>query len=122
MQLRHMPDKPLTPDEIERNRNALRHIKPWLKYRRLTQRQLADRLGMSEPAVSKWLRGIQGMSVAQFMQIASILEASPDELLFAPPEAQKATRYRKAAEIAHDLDESELEAWIAVGNAMRKKV
>ncbi len=116
-----MPDKPLTKEEVERNRNALRHVKTWLRYREMTQRELSEQLDMSEPAVSKWLRGLSSMSMAQFMQIAAILRCKPEDLLFPPADEGRGERYRAAAEIAENLTSAELAAWITVGKAMEKK-
>lgn len=115
-----MPDKSLTPHEAEQNRNALQHVKAWLKFRDMTQRRLADHLGMSEPAVSKWLRGKQAMSVAQFVRVAALLDARPDELLFAPTERVKASRYNKLAEGLDQLTDAQLAAVQVVVDGMRK--
>lgn len=115
-----MPDKSLSPYEEEQNRHALRHVKAWLKFRDMTQRRLADDLGMSEPAVSKWLRGKQAMSVAQFVRVAQLLDAKPDELLFAPTERAKALRYAKLAEGLEQLTDAQLAAVQVVVDGMRK--
>jgi len=116
-----MPDKPMSPEEIERNQNTLRYIKPWLRHREMTQRRLAELMGVSEPTVSKWLRGVVTMSVGQFTQIAQILDAKPEDLLFAPDEQGAAARYREAAELVKAMTKEELQAWISVGKAITKK-
>ena len=113
-----MPDKDLTPEEIARNKVALRYLKAWLRFRDINQRELADRLQMSEPQVSKWLRGLVPMTLAQFTQIAALLDTQPDDLLFPPPAEGKGRRYRRAAEIAQNLPDDLLEHWLAVGRAM----
>jgi transcriptional regulator with XRE-family HTH domain len=113
-----MADKMLPAPEAEINRRLLTHIKGWLQFRDLTQRELARRLDLSEPTVSKWIKGTQSMTVSQFLSVASILEASPEELLFDPKDSPRAPRYRAAAEIAAALPNDQIDAWLAVGRAM----
>jgi transcriptional regulator with XRE-family HTH domain len=113
-----MPDKPMTPEEILRNKRLLTHVKAWLRFRDKTQRNLAEALDVSEPSVSKWLRGKGPVTVAQFVQIAQFLDAEPEELLNAPPDADKARRYRRIAEVARDMPDDALEAWLSLGKQL----
>ena len=114
-------DKKLTPEEQEQNRVALRHVRAWLDYRGMTQRRLADLMGMSEPAVSKWLQGKQAMSVAQFVQVAQLLDAKPEELLFAPSDRARANRYRQIAQGIEKMTDAELDALNVMIQAMKKR-
>ena len=117
-----VPDKPLTPEESERIRQMLRHIPAWIRHRGLTQRNIAGTLEVSEATVSKWLRGLQGMSVAQFSALAALLQASPEELLLPPEEAERAGTFKRAAAILENLDETRTEQWLSVGEAMADRV
>lgn len=116
-----MKEKQLTPEEVAKNRHTLRFVKSWMKLRKITQRKLAEDLSMSEPSVSKWLNGKVNMTLSQFVRVAEILEARPEELLFDPAEKDKAQKYKEAAELAENLDPEAFEAWIAAGKAMRKR-
>ncbi|GFE94407.1 helix-turn-helix domain-containing protein [Acetobacter persici] len=116
-----MKEKQLTPEEVAKNRHTLRFVKSWMKLRKITQRKLAEDLSMSEPSVSKWLNGKVNMTLSQFVRVAEILEARPEELLFDPAEKDKAQKYKEAAELAENLDPAAFEAWIAAGKAMRKR-
>jgi len=113
-----MPDKPMTPDEIIRNKRLLTHVKAWLRFRDKNQRTLAEALDVSEPTVSKWLQGKVAVTVAQFSQIASFVDAAPEELLNAPPDADKARRYRRIAEVARDMPDEALEEWLSLGKRL----
>lgn len=113
-----MPDKSLTDQDRRLNMQMLTHVKEWLQYRRLSQRSLAEALGVSEPTVSKWLNGGVGMSVAQFTKIAALLDAKPEDLLDSPPNEGRASRYRKIAEIAQDIPDEALEEWLALGRRL----
>lgn len=115
-----MPDKILTPQEIDRNRMALRHIGAWLLSRDMTQAQLAERMSVSEATVSKWLRGHQRMSVSQLVMIAQILE-TPWEAIFAPPGADgSGSRYKELAQAAQGLSDEELKHLSAVAKSMAR--
>lgn len=113
-----VPDKALTPDEIDRNRKLLRHVKPWLKHRDLTQRRLADLLDVSEPTVSKWLNGKQAMTVAQFQAVASLVNATPEEMMLPPDRSPRALRYRDLARIAGRLSDQQLAALTTLAETM----
>lgn len=47
----------------------------------LTQKQLAEKLGMSDKSVSKWERGIRLPDVSVYMELCNILEISINEFL-----------------------------------------
>lgn len=113
-----MPDKPLTPEQIAHNKRLLTYVKAWLRFRDKSQRDLADALDLSEPTISKWLRGHVSVTVAQFSDIARFLDASPEELLNAPPSAGKARRYRQIAEVAQGMPDEALEEWLALGRRL----
>lgn len=116
-----MPDKVLSESEARLNREALRHIPAWLRLRDLTQRDLAERMSVSEATVSKWLQGKQSMTVAQFVAISRILGASPEEALMPPQDTGAAYRYREIAEIVDSLSPEDLAAFVAIGRSLQKK-
>lgn len=116
-----MPDKILSESEIGLNREALRHIPAWLRLRGLTQRDLAERMGVSEATVSKWIQGKQSMTVAQFVAISRLLTVSPEEALMPPQETIAAHRYREIAEIVDTLSADDLAAFVAIGRSLQKK-
>jgi transcriptional regulator with XRE-family HTH domain len=110
-----MPDKPLTSIEIERNRNLLRPLTLWLKLRKVTQRQLAEALSVSEGSVSKWLSGTQQMNLSQFQAIAAILKSDPFELLRAPGEAGSAQADKDVVALTQVMTPEQLRLWIKLG-------
>lgn len=115
-----MPDKKLHPEMVRRNKEALRHVPEWLSYRKMSQRDLAERMAVSEATVSKWLRGTQAMSMGQFEQIASILDCKHEDLLF-PPLKSRGGRYRKLALSIEDLPDEALDALIVISRQMKPR-
>ena len=71
-----MPAQKITDDE--RNK---RLIKAAIAEQGLTQEKLAKRMGVSQPAVSKWLRSIDQMTIRDFRRMCTILRLEPGELL-----------------------------------------
>ncbi len=47
----------------------------------LTQKQLAEQLGMSDKSVSKWERGQSDPSTTNLMALAKLFQVTPEELL-----------------------------------------
>ncbi len=115
-----MPDKVLTPAEREANQRPLTFVRDWLRFRGQTQRRLADALNVSEGNVSKWLKGNQPVTIAQFSAIAAFLDADPAELLAAPPDREQSLQYRKIAEVARDMPAEALDEWLALGKRLRR--
>lgn len=71
-----MPAQKITDDE--RNR---RLIKAAISAQGLTQEKLAKRMGVSQPAISKWLRCIDQMTIRDFKRMCTLLKLEPGELL-----------------------------------------
>ena len=71
-----MPAQKITDDE--RNK---RLIKAAIAEQGLTQEKLAKRMGVSQPAISKWLRSIDQMTIRDFRRMCAILRIEPKELL-----------------------------------------
>ena len=60
-------------------------FRAWRKHRGLTQEQLAERLGVSVPAISQLERGKQGFSAESLAKMAVVLECEPGDLLSCDP-------------------------------------
>jgi len=114
-----MPDKPRTDAEKAIQKDSLRHIRQWLRYRRTSQRAAAEALGVSEPTVSKWLSGEQGMSVEQFMLLARLLKATPQDILGPPEAGARSQRLNDLAQAVVDLPDEKVDLLIANAKAMR---
>jgi len=113
-----MPDKQLSSEEMQRNKAPLRYVKDWLIFREQSQRRVAEAVGVSEATVSKWLKGSQAVTVAQFSAIAKFLDADPTELMSSPPDRKKAAIYRMVGQVAQDLPSDALEEWLAIGRRL----
>ena len=55
------------------------------KEKRLTQKELADQMNVTDKAVSKWERNISCPDISSIPTLAEILGVSADELLNAAP-------------------------------------
>lgn len=77
---------------------ARHEIKAWMARLDLTQEQLAERIGQTQPWVSKRLRGMNRISVEDLGMIADGLGVDPVLLLSSPEKVSRVTgRYRTAA-------------------------
>ena len=56
-------------------------IKKWRKVRKLTQEELADRLGISQPTLSRLESGQLRMTISQLSKFSKELQVSMDDLL-----------------------------------------
>lgn len=75
---RRVKRKRASPDANQAVGRRLARIR---RDRGLSQRELADRLGVGQPVVSNYERGARGLSSELIIRIAGILEVSADELL-----------------------------------------
>lgn len=110
-----MPDKKLTPEEIEANLAMVRHIRAWLKRGRVTQRKLADELNMSEPSISKWLRGLQSVNASQIQKIGAVIGVDPQHLLRDPNEDREEDSLDPIMEVADNLSDEDKKRWLEFG-------
>lgn len=78
----------------------LQRIADFISYRRrkagLTQQQVADRLGVSYQAVSKWETGVACPNVELLPDLAALLGVTTDELLAGHEKMEEGLSYRKA--------------------------
>jgi transcriptional regulator with XRE-family HTH domain len=56
-------------------------IKKWRKLRKLTQEELAERLGVSQPTISRLESGLLPMTISQLSKFSKELQVSMDDLL-----------------------------------------
>jgi transcriptional regulator with XRE-family HTH domain len=113
-----MADKQMTPDQIANLRRLMAPVKAALKRAGFNQRYVADRLGVSEPTVSKWLSGKQGMSYEQFHAVAALIGASPKDLMGGPEDRARLTRYEALAALAGAMNDDQLAALEAVARQL----
>lgn len=66
------------------------YIRPWREYRRLTQEQLAERLGISKPQLSRIENGLQPYSQDFLEALAEELRTDPASLLMRDPSDEEA--------------------------------
>ncbi len=76
------PDGPYIPMEVvHRETDGVSPITAWREYRGLTQKDLAQRLGVSQAQVAKWERPSTRPRKATLAKIARSLECDPSLLM-----------------------------------------
>lgn len=88
-----------------------------MRDRHISQEQLAERLGISQGAVSKWLRGKAAPEDSRWPDIAAAVGLTTVQLLFGTGTGAK---MRKLMSIAEGLSEAELDAVIASAQVFEK--
>lgn len=61
--------------------NFGQNLKYWRKKRRMTMKELADKLGMSGPGIHHWESGYTQPSLERLVMLSDILGVSTDTLL-----------------------------------------
>lgn len=70
---------------ISEQRTIAKRTRGFLRANHMTQRELADSVGMSEQAMSNKLRGIKGFTLRDVSRIADYFDVSIDSLLGREP-------------------------------------
>lgn len=88
-----MPEQPTSGDVEWAEVGAI--IRTRRKFLRLSQDELAERAGTTQPQLSKWEKGREGIGVGNLKALADALECSVDYLLLRtvdprPPDADAA--------------------------------
>lgn len=69
------------------------------KEKGMTQLELAEKMGVTDKAVSKWERDLSFPDVSSFPKLAEIFDVSVDELMQVKPGAKENENYAAIAEI-----------------------
>ena len=77
----HYHDKDNRPETAAVRRSLGEAIKVHRTQRGMTQELVAERLGVSRQAVSKWESGASDPSTTNLLALAKLFEISPEELL-----------------------------------------
>lgn len=78
-------------------------IRALRKQHQMTQAQLADRVGVTDKAVSKWERDISYPDIALFPRLADILGVTVNDLLEECTDEAPPSRLRQIFEMSHDI-------------------
>ena len=77
----YVPQEPVTPQQEEIRKTLGETLKELRTERNMTQEFVAESLGVSRQAVSKWENGSSEPSTSNLIAIAKLYEVAPEELL-----------------------------------------
>lgn len=77
----HAPQEPVSPRQEEIRKTLGETLKELRTERNMTQEFVAENLGVSRQAVSKWENGSPEPSTSNLIAIAKLYEVAPEELL-----------------------------------------
>ena len=77
----YVPQEPVTPQQEEIRKTLGETLKELRTERNMTQEFVAESLGVSRQAVSKWENGSSEPSTSNLIAIAKLYETPPEELL-----------------------------------------
>lgn len=61
--------------------NFCENLKREMRYRRISQTELAEKLSTSQATISRWTKGVNQPDFQSLFLLCQILEISPNELL-----------------------------------------
>jgi len=88
--------------------------------RNITQEQLAELVNLSVTQVSKLENGKSRLSLDSLINIATVLDASTDEILFGRIQAGADHRYDEVLDIFSDCDKTELRILIQTSRQIKE--
>lgn len=96
----------------------LENIEKWRKKRGLTQKQIAEAIGIEEPSVSRLISGVNNINLRRLQEIADLFNISVIKLLSDPEDIE---RNSEITELLKNMDQETYKAWLQVGNVMNNK-
>ncbi len=69
------------------------YIKELREQRKLSQKDLADKLKLDNRTISKWERGTSAVDITYLVQLADILKTTPEELLIGAKVSNKSIKH-----------------------------
>ena len=79
-------------------------IKHYRKQAGLSQEKMAEKIGVSRQAITKWENGTEIPDIANLMAIADLLQISVDELLSNEKSEKKLSNYIYESRTEYDID------------------
>lgn len=98
------------PTRIGPKRPRKLYIVQWREHRRLTQKQLAERVGVTPMTISRWENSLSHLNTPTHQALAEALDTDPIKLYELPPEAGRPERPSLDAKVADLPDEMVQEA------------
>lgn len=103
------------PMSIPSDPSAPTYLRQWRKFRRLTQEQLAERVGMTAPTISQLENNKQGFTGETLAKMAQALGCSPAALLaYDPTEEDSLWPIFEAADRLRGRDKQKIRAILKV--------
>ena len=116
-----MPDKKLTVEQRQQNKDAVRHIKEWMQKKDVTQERVAEALGVTQVMISKWLNGHIALTVRDMLAIEKFLQLETGDLLHNPNLVEEKNHYQQVISIAKKMDDKAFAAWLEMGKQVTNK-
>ena len=87
-----------------RKNDFRRQIKYYRKQAGLSQEKMAEKIGVSRQAITKWENGTGTPDIANLMAIANLFQISVDELLSNEKSEKKQSNYIYESRTEYDID------------------
>mgnify|MGYP001766892299 CR=1 FL=1 len=124
-----MPKLAISPSEAEEQRKnilarqkvLLQHVPAWLRHLGVTQRELAEHLGVSEGSVSKWFSGGEAIKAGRIVEIAAFLQMDPTDLLGSPPGERLSVPVAELLEAVEGLSADEISSLAGMARLIQGK-
>lgn len=93
--------------EVQESNGGENHLKAWREYRKLSQEDLAERIGTSHQVIGYLERGRTQLSAKWLRKLAPALDTSPGMLLDHDP---------------NDLDNDIIDIWVHMDKRQQKQI
>ena len=94
------------------------HLRAWRKHAGLSQEQLGNSMGVAHTTVGRWERGEVPLTTKEFERLAQVFEATPAELLVAPPDAKMVSVLHEPYDIVRNMSPETLQHWLEIGKKL----
>lgn len=93
-------------------------LKEWRKKSNLSQIKLAEIMEVDGTTIGRWEKNIVPLTSKQIAKLCSIFKISIPQIYAAPEDAETVARLEVAYRIVKNLDESDLNAWLKIGERL----
>lgn len=94
------------------------HLAAWRRFQRLTQEQLAEKIGSKVSTISGWETGARDMDLVDLKRIADAYGVHPALLLFAPPGSKRFEALREVNKLWESMPADVFADWMKAGTRM----
>lgn len=97
-----------------------KHLLAWRVYRRLSQEQVGNILGVRHTTIGRWEKGTMRLSTEDLQRLAGVYGTSVKGLMVSPEAEEEVRLLEEFQTIVEGADPEAVRRWMSLGHALKR--